>query len=114
VYDTWSSDNGATWSELAPTSLPNPNAGIDAVTLSDGQQLIVYNHATTGRTPLNVAISRDGKTWRQVLALETAPGEYSYPAVIQSTDGLVHITYTWKRQRIKHVVLDPTKLTAPQ
>jgi predicted neuraminidase len=55
-------------------------------------------------------VSRDGKTWTPALALETGAGEYSYPAVIQSADGLVHITYTWKRQRIKHVVLDPAAL----
>jgi alpha-L-rhamnosidase len=30
--------------------------------------------------------------------------------VIQTADGLVHVTYTWKRQRVKHVVIDPTKL----
>ena len=42
--------------------------------------------------------------------LEDQPGEYSYPAVIQSADGLVHITYTWHRKKIRHVVVDPTKL----
>ena len=57
------------------------------------------------------AVSRDGTTWSAALVLENEPGgEFSYPAVIQAADGLVHITYTWKRQRIRHVVLDPAKL----
>ena len=110
VFETWSSDAGRTWTPIALTSLPNPNAGIDAVTLRDGRHLIVYNHTPQGRTPLNVAISQDGKSWEPVLVLESEPGEYSYPAVIQGADGHVHITYTWKRQRIKHVEIDPARL----
>ncbi|MGH9309860.1 MAG: exo-alpha-sialidase, partial [Vicinamibacterales bacterium] len=89
---------------------PNPSAGTDAVTLADGRHLIVYNHTPKGRSPLNVAVSRDGKAWEAALVLESEPGEYSYPAVIQARDGRVHITYTWKRQRVKHVVVDPAKL----
>jgi predicted neuraminidase len=110
IFESWSSDGGASWSAPSLTALPNPNAGIDAVTLRDGRQLVVYNHSTDGRTPLNVALSRDGKVWQAALVLESEPGEYSYPAVIQSADGLVHITYTWKRQRIRHVVIDPRRL----
>jgi predicted neuraminidase len=110
IVESWSSDGGKTWSPLAATSLPNPNSGTDAVTLADGRQLLVYNHTAKGRSPLNVAVSADGKTWRAALVLEDQPGEYSYPAVIQTADGLVHITYTWKRQRIRHVVVDPAKL----
>jgi len=59
---------------------------------------------------LNVAVSRDGKVWEAALVLESEPGEYSYPAIIQSSDGRVHITYTWKRQRVKHAVVDPAQL----
>jgi predicted neuraminidase len=111
VFSTSSDDGGKTWSALSLIdSLPNPNAGIDAVTLADGRQLIVYNPTTRGRTPLAVATSRDGRTWTKVLTLEDQPGEYSYPAVIQTSDGRVHVTYTWKRQRVKHVVIDPAKL----
>jgi predicted neuraminidase len=110
VFETWSNDGGRTWTPIELTSLPNPNSGIDAVTLRDGRHLIVYNHTTRGRSPLNVAVSRDGKTWEAALVLERDPGEFSYPAVIQSLDGSVHITYTWKRQRIKHVVVDPAVL----
>lgn len=111
VFETWSSDGGRTWTPLALTALPNPSSGIDAITLKDGRHLIVYNHTARGRSPLNVAVSRDGKTWDAALVLERDPGEYSYPAVIQASDGRVHITYTWRRQRIRHVTVDPSRLT---
>jgi len=90
--------------------VPNPSSGTDAVTLKDGRHLLVYNPVPKGRTPLVVGVSKDGLNWRQVVTLEDQPGEYSYPAVIQASDGRVHITYTWKRERVKHVVLDPQKL----
>ena len=114
ILETWSQDGGKSWSPLQKTSLPNPNSGTDAVTLADGRQMLVYNPTSPRpgqfggpRTPLSVAISADGKTWQSLAVLENEPGEYSYPAIIQTADGLVHITYTWKRQRIRHVVLDP-------
>lgn len=117
ILESWSTDRGQSWSPLQPTSLPNPNAGTDAVTLKDGRQLLIYNHQLRkndryagSRSPLNVAISEDGKKWKAALILEDQPGEYSYPAVIQSSDGKVHITYTWKREKIKYVVLDPNQL----
>ncbi len=117
VFEVRSSDNGKTWSEMKLGTLPNNNSGTDALTLKDGRHLIVYNHigGTPGkwggkRTPLNVAISSDATNWEAALVLESDPGEYSYPAVIQTQDGRVHITYTWKRQRVKHVVVDPSKL----
>jgi predicted neuraminidase len=111
LFQIWSEDGGATWGKMTLTSLPNPNAGTDAVTLRDGRQLLVYNHTTKGRSPLNVAVSADGEHWQAALVLENEPGkEFSYPAVIQTKDGLVHITYTWKRERIKHAVVDPAKL----
>ena len=101
-------------------NVPNPNSGTDAVTLADGRQLLVYNHSsppperpTKGpRYPLDVAVSSDGITWRRVLTLETEPctSGYAYPAVIQAPGGHVHITYTWDRTRIKHVMLDPKRL----
>jgi predicted neuraminidase len=118
LFEVWSKDGGKTWGPMTLTTLPNPNSGTDAVTLRDGRHLLVYNH--TGllpgkhggrRSPLNVAVSSDGRLWQAALVLEDEPGkEFSYPAVIQAADGLVHITYTWKRERIKHVVVDPAKL----
>ena len=106
-----SSDSGLTWSVASPTNLPNPNAAIDAINLSDGRILLVYNHSKKHRYPLNIALSSDGgETWDMRLTLETESGEFSYPCVIQTKDKLVHISYTWNRKNIKHVVLDPTLL----
>jgi predicted neuraminidase len=110
VAQAWSNDGGKTWGPLTAAALPNPNAGIDAVRLADGRFLLVYNHTASGRSPLNVAISYDGVRWVPSFALEDQPGEYSYPAVIQTRDGNVHVTYTSRRERIKHVVLDPAGL----
>lgn len=106
IYKADSSDGGRTWTAASPTSLPNPNSGIDCVRLKDGRILMVYNHSSHDRSPLNVAVSSDaGETWSPLVQLENDPGEFSYPAVIQASNGDVHITYTWKRERIKHVVI---------
>jgi predicted neuraminidase len=119
IFEIWSDDDGVTWGKMSLTELPNPDSGTDAVTLKNGHQLLVYNHNTRdktnnkGRSPLNVAVSPDGRKWFAALVLEddpAAPNGFAYPAVIQSSEGLVHITYTWERKRIKHVVLDPAKL----
>ena len=117
---TWSYDRGRHWSPLTAIDLPNPNSGTDAVTLQDGRQLLVYNHSahrpeTPGkgsRYPLTIALSTDGIHWEPVLNLEDKPRKegYAYPAVIQTRDGLVHISYTVGRQSIKHAVIDPALL----
>ncbi len=111
IVESWSSDGGLTWTPLVATALPNPDSGIDAVNLKDGRILLVYNPTQRGRSPLSVAISSDGRTWQAALELETERGEFSYPAVICTADGKAHITYTWKRKKIKHVELDPAQLT---
>jgi predicted neuraminidase len=106
-----SQDGGRTWDTAHPTSLPNPNAGIDVVRLLDGRLVLIYNHLCRGRDAIHLAISKDeGFTWSDPLVLEQGQGEFSYPAVIQSADGLVHITYTWRRTHIRHLVIDPLKL----
>lgn len=118
IAGAWSGDNGQTWSLLQASGLPNNNSGIDAVTLADGRHLVVYNHVKTPanakkgyRTPLNVAVSKDGISWYASLVLEDSEiGQYSYPSVIQSFDGMVHVVYTWRREKIKYVKIDPGKL----
>ena len=120
ITENWSSDGGITWEKMKAISLPNPNSGIDAVTLKDGRHILIYN--PTGkdwgdRVPLSVALSKDGKEWKRILDLEPLTEntdkegeEYSYPTVIQASDGLIHIVYTWNRLTVKYVVLDPKKL----
>ncbi|WP_295798294.1 exo-alpha-sialidase [uncultured Microbulbifer sp.] len=120
MASTWSYDRGRNWTPLAAIDLPNPNSGTDAVTLASGLQLLVYNHSahapnTPGkgpRYPLNIALSRDGEHWYPALPLEAEPIKegYGYPAVIQTDNGLVHISYTVGRKRIRHVVVDPSRL----
>lgn len=112
IAQSWSYDGGHSWETMSLLNVRNPNSGTDAVTLSDGRQLLVYNPSESGeqwwlgRNVLRVAISDDGVHWKDVFTLENhEEGEFSYPAVIQDTDGLIHITYTWKRKRIKHVVI---------
>jgi predicted neuraminidase len=112
VVQAWSSDRGNTWTKLSGTTLLNPNSGTDAVTLKSGKQLIVYNPDVpgkdwfNGRSKLRVACSNDGKKWNDIAVLENGSREeFSYPAIIQTSDGLVHITYTYDRKNIKHVVL---------
>ena len=96
-------NDGLTWSEVKTTELPNPNSGIDVVRLRDGRLVMIYNRSTHARTPLNLAISHDGEHWKDFYELETEPGEYSYPALIQAQNGDLLMTYTWRRKKIRFV-----------
>jgi predicted neuraminidase len=113
-----SKDGGESWSTLKKLGLPNNNSGIEGLTLSDGRHLLLYNHlggqGNNGwgkRHAIHLAISDDGIVWKALAVIEKATeGEFSYPAMIQTKDGLVHMTYTWNRKRVKHVVIDPENL----
>ena len=109
IAESRSQDQGRTWSRMELIDLPNPDSGVDGILLRDGRGFLVYNHSRRKRTPLNVAISHDGNRWLKTLILEDRVGEYSYPAVIQTSDELIHVVYTWNRSRIKHVVIDPSQ-----
>ena len=110
LMQAFSDDNGNTWGSVTRTDLPNPNSGTDAITLSNGYHLLVYNpteNGRNGRSKLSVALSQTGKDWKDIMFLENEKkGEFSYPAVIESADGKVHISYTYNRRNIKHVVLE--------
>lgn len=108
----WSSDGGKSWSGPEMTDVPNPNSGTDAVTLKNGMQVLVYNptEKVAGkwggtRSPLSIAVSKDGKKWTKIHDLETEEGEFSYPAIVEGKNGSVYITYTHNRTKIKYVNL---------
>jgi len=98
-----SADGGKTWTQARPIEVLNPNSGIDAEALGDGRVVLVYNDTMTGRTPLNLAVSRDGERFRMFRVLAEGPGEYSYPAMILGRDRALHITFTWNRKEIRYV-----------
>jgi alpha-L-rhamnosidase len=115
---SWSSDNGENWTPLIRTVLPANSSGVDGVTLRDGRQFFVYNHVPTPedgkgeRNFLNIAVSHDGENWSAGLVLGICDGgQFSYPAIIQGRDGLVHVTHTWHRDTIAHIVVNPYKIT---
>jgi len=106
ITETWSHDQGKTWTLMQATELPNNNAGIDGLTLRSGIQLLVCNPIVEGRNKLALLASADGKKWRSLVILEDKyEGEFSYPAIIQDRNGTIHITYTYNREKIRHVSL---------
>lgn len=114
LAESVSDDGGDSWSKVRLTELPNNQSGTDAVTLRDGRHVLIYNNFATlsgtkkgPRTPLSIAVSDDGETWRHVMTLEDSPiSQYSYPAIIQGRGGKVHCVYTWRRQRVAYKKLD--------
>lgn len=107
-----STDEGRTWSAAVPTTVNNPDSGITMTRLQNGHLLLVYNDSPDARSPLNIVRSiDDGKTWEKPLDLETNPGEYSYPCIVQTQDGMIHISYTFRRYGIKHVRMNEEWLT---
>ena len=110
ISTAWSEDGGQSWGPMMASELPNPSAGIDAVNLQDGRFLLIYNPTTSGREQLALAVSDDGEAWEQVMLLEDSEGEYSYPAMIQAADGKIHITYTWRREKVRYAVVDPSSV----
>ncbi len=120
LFSTWSDDNGATWSDLTLLNMPNNSSGTDALTMKNGEHVLVYNHvwpvagtSKSYRSPLNIAVSKDGIDWNAALVLEDSQiSQYSYPSIIQGKDGMLHVVYTWRRQKIKYVKIDPAKLVS--
>ncbi|MBI3909971.1 MAG: exo-alpha-sialidase [Armatimonadetes bacterium] len=113
LWQSLSRDGGRTWSPPERADLPNPNAAVDVVRLANGHFVLAFNSSRTERRPLSLALStNDGRDWPAIRDLETASGEYSYPAISQGADGRIHVTYTWRRQRIRHVTVNEAWILA--
>jgi alpha-L-fucosidase len=113
LVSSWSKDNGKTWQRTDTINVVNSNSGIDALTLSKKSFLLVNNPLPqgkdwfNGRNILDVKYSNDGLKWKKLFDLENQPeGEFSYPAIIQTSDKKVHVLYTYNRKYIKHVTFD--------
>ncbi len=124
---SYTASAGERW-ELAPDlSLPNPNAAITGVELSDRTRLMVFNDLEHGRHRLVLAASWPSQTqvdssqpaksnyspWKTIAVLEdetastTNPKEeFSYPYMSLNQQGQVLLVYTWNRKRIKSIVWD--------
>lgn len=92
-----SHDDGMTWNTVGVADLPNPGSGLDALRLRNGHWLLIYNDTTIGRDRLAVSISEDeGQSWKWTRHLENQPGgQFHYPAIIQSRDGMLHAVYSY-------------------
>ena len=107
-------DAGISWSEPRALNLPNPDSAIDAILLSDRRILLAFNDSAQNRENLRLAVSNDrGANWIRIATLESTQGQkYSYPYMIRTQDGLIHLVYTWHRKRIKHVVFNEAWINA--
>jgi len=117
-----SGDDGVTWTRGEDSDVPNPGSSLEVVALRDGRWLMVLNDTESGRARLSAWLSEDeGRTWPHRRAIEDTPGgSYSYPSVLQATDGLIHVSYSHvgpapeggtRLEAIKHVVFDEAWVT---
>jgi predicted neuraminidase len=107
VWKCESFDMGRTWNTPGRTEFGNPSSAVQLLMLESGGLLLVFNDTLESRTNPSLALSMDGgRSWPYRRSLEDCPGRYSYPALAQDADGLIHVTYTFRRTHIKHVELN--------
>lgn len=110
IIKSISSDNGYEWSNVEDTDLLNPGTSVEVIGLENGNWIMAYNDIENGKHSLAVSLSDDeGKIWKWTRHLEkekAGEGSFSYPSVIQTKDGLIHVTYSFhlkNNKTIKHV-----------
>ncbi|MDP4284150.1 MAG: exo-alpha-sialidase [Bacteroidota bacterium] len=110
IMTSYSKDNGNTWSGAEKTDIPNPGSSVNIIRLKDGNWSMVYNDLENGRYRLAVSLSDDeGASWKWTKYLENnKEGGFAYPTVIQTKDGLIHVSYSYsmdRKETIKHAAL---------
>jgi predicted neuraminidase len=102
-----SDDGGATWSMPQDSGFANPASAAALLRLANNRLLLVFNDSNEQRSPLTASLSADqGRTWPHRRVVIDGKGDYSYPSAIQTPDGLIHIVYSFGRERIDHVTLN--------
>jgi predicted neuraminidase len=101
-------DGGATWRRAAPLPIANDNTSLDLLRLQSGRLLLAANGVRgRDRSVLQLFLSDDkGATWKESRVIEDDPdvnAEYSYPALLQTADGRIHLTYSFRSKVIAHV-----------
>jgi predicted neuraminidase len=106
IRRSWSYDSGKTWSIPDSIGLPNPSSAVAIATLDDGRVILAYNHSSTSRSPLSLALSEDnGKTFKRFVDLEQGPGKFAYPSLLQTRDSSIHVVYSYNLKTIKHLII---------
>jgi predicted neuraminidase len=120
VLVSTSIDDGETWTVAEGSDLPNSNTSLEVISLADGRWVMIYNDQEEGRDSLALALSEDeGRTWPYKRHVEQlAGGQFHYPSLIQTSDGRLHVTYTYQpgpkaQKAIKHLSLDPDAIRVP-
>jgi predicted neuraminidase len=98
-------DAGSTWRQSPSLPITNIDTSVALLRLRSGRLSLAAN-PQRGRNLLKLFVSDDnGESWHPARTIATDPDEgaqYSYPALLQTGDGRIHLTYTSQFRTIAH------------
>jgi predicted neuraminidase len=99
IHQSISKDDGLTWTPAEDTAFPNPGSSVEAITLRNGNWLLIRNDLEAGRNSLAISLSEDeGRSWPWTRHLESKTDpryRFHYPSLIQAQDDSLHATYSY-------------------